>query len=194
MNILVLNPGGNSLKIELIRCDPKQRHAFKGTKLLSVTIEGIEKKPALSQYEHKKLVSSDPIAADNYAQAPESFLHWHEKHASANLPGLEQMDAVAVRVVHGGPDFDRPTVINTDVERKIIELENLAPLHNKSSIEILGPMQQKLPETLIYGVFDTAFHRTIPDYASSYAIPRVWLAKITIYLQISQMRGEPNLT
>ena len=82
------------------------------------------------------------------------------------------MDAVAVRVVHGGVDFDQPTVIDTAVEQRIIELEKLAPLHNKSSIEVLEPMRDKLPGTPIYGVFDTAFHRTMPDYASTYAIPR----------------------
>jgi hypothetical protein len=41
MNILVLNPGGNSLKAELIRCDPRQSHAFEATQLLGIAIEGI---------------------------------------------------------------------------------------------------------------------------------------------------------
>src|ERR1700677_1765833 len=143
MNILFLNPGGNSLKAELVRCDPQQRHAFEGTKLLSASIEGIGKKPALSRLEKKKVVSSEPIAASNYAQATESFLEWYEELAKSDLPALVEMDAVAVRVVHGGQDFDKPALIDTAVERKIVELEKLAPLHNKSSVEILEPVRHK---------------------------------------------------
>ena len=112
------------------------------------------------------------MVASNYGEAAECFLRWHEEHRRADLPKWDQMDAVAVRVVHGGVDFDQPTVIDTAVEQRIIELEKLAPLHNKSSIEVLEPMRDKLPGTPIYGVFDTAFHRTMPDYASTYAIPR----------------------
>jgi acetate kinase len=172
MNILVLNPGGNSLKAELVRCDPQQRHAFEGTKLLSASIEGIGKKPALSRLEKKKVVSSEAIAASNYAQATESFLQWYEERAESDLPALVEMDAVAVRVVHGGQDFDKPALIDTAVERKIVELEKLAPLHNKSSVEILEPVRHKLPGTPIYAIFDTAFHRTMPDYVRAYAIPQ----------------------
>jgi acetate kinase len=171
MNILVLNPGGNSLKAELVRCHPEQPYAFMGTKLRSISIEGIGKDATLSQYKQKKAISSEPVVASNYGEAAECFFRWHEEHRSADLPRLDQMDTVAVRVVHGGVDFDQPTVIDTAVERRIIELEKLAPLHNKSSIEVLEPMRDKLPGTPIYGVFDTAFHRTMPDYASSYAIP-----------------------
>jgi acetate kinase len=171
MNILVLNPGGNSLKAELVRCHPELPYAFMGTKLRSISIEGIGKDATLSQYKQKKAISSEPVVASNYGEAAECFFRWHEEHRSADLPRLDQMDTVAVRVVHGGVDFDQPTVIDTAVERRIIELEKLAPLHNKSSIEVLEPMRDKLPGTPIYGVFDTAFHRTMPDYASSYAIP-----------------------
>ena len=172
MNILVLNPGGNSLKAEVIGFDQKQSHAFMGTKLLSVGIDGIGRDQTFTQYKGKKAVSNEPIAARDYEQAAESFLHWYENHSDANLPSWKQIDAVAVRVVHGGPDFVQPIVIDSAVERRITELEKLAPLHNNSSIEVLKPLRDKFPGTLIFGVFDTAFHRTIPDYASLYAIPR----------------------
>ena len=177
MNILVLNPGGNSLKAELVRCDPKHSHAFMGTKLRSIGIEGIGKDPTLSQYKQKKSISTESIIAGNYGEAAESFLLWHENHGSDDLPALKQIDAVAVRVVHGGAGLNQPTVIDAAVERRIAELEKLAPLHNKSSLEVLQPLRRRFPETPIYGVFDTAFHRTMPDYASSYAIPRELASK-----------------
>jgi acetate kinase len=171
MDLLVFNPGGNSLKIELVRCDPSQRHAFEGRKLLSVSIEGIGKTAQLSRFEGKKAVHSEPIVASNFADAAECFLAWHETHADEGLPSLAAIRAVVVRVVHGGPEFDLPVLIDSQVEREIIDLEKLAPLHNKSSVEVLSPIRQRLPGLPIYAVFDTAFHRTIPDYASTYGIP-----------------------
>ena len=83
----------------------------------------------------------------------------------------ENLDCIGVRVVHGGMDFDSPALIDSRVEEKITALEKLAPLHNKSSIEVLAPLRDKLKGVPIYGVFDTAFHRTIPEHAALYAIP-----------------------
>lgn|ERR1700722_11922181 len=175
MNILVSNPGGNSLKVELVRCEPMQGHAFEGSKLISVSIEGIGKEPKLSRFEGKKQLTSEPIEARDFAQAADSFFGWYGTHgASTNSEhahsDIAQIDRVAVRVVHGAGVFHQPVVIDSDVEKKIIEFEKLAPLHNKSSIEVLGPIQNKLRGLPIYAVFDTAFHRTIPEYASRYAI------------------------
>jgi acetate kinase len=61
-------------------------------------------------------------------------------------------------------------VIDTNVEKKIVAFEALAPLHNKSSVEVLAPLRQRLRNIAIYGVFETAFRRTIPEYASRYAL------------------------
>jgi hypothetical protein len=74
MNILVLYPGGNSLKIDSVVCEPNQRSAFEANKLLSVIIEGIGKDPTLSQLEGKKRVHSESIEAADYANATENFL------------------------------------------------------------------------------------------------------------------------
>ncbi|MDX6463669.1 MAG: acetate kinase [Acidobacteriaceae bacterium] len=170
MNILVLNPGGNSLKIDVIACGPNQHYAFEASKSLSVSIEGIGKQPMLSQLEGKKHVHSQSIEAENYRRATESFLSWYEQPGDG-LPKLAQIDRIAVRVVHGGREFDAPALIEQNVEKKIIAFEELAPLHNKSSVEVLAPLRQRLPNIPIYGVFDTAFHRTIPEHASRYALP-----------------------
>ena len=168
MNILVLNPGGNSLKIDIVACGPNQRHAFEAAKLISVTIEGIGRNPELSRLEGKKSVHSESIEAWDYASATERFLNWYER-ARVDLPNLKQINRVGVRVVHGGSEFALPTPIDQAVEKKIKEFEKLAPLHNKSSIKVLAPLRRRLPNVPIYGVFDTAYHRTIPEYASRYA-------------------------
>jgi acetate kinase len=175
MNILVFNPGSNSLKLELIHCQPEQRWAFEGSKQFSVSIEGISHEAELSQFDGKKRIASESIEARDFAQAADSFLDWYGKRGTAensDRSRVDRIDRVAVRVVHGGREFDHPVVIDAAVEKRIIEFEKLAPLHNKSSVEILEPIRKGLPGVPIYAVFDTAFHRTIPEYASQYAIPR----------------------
>jgi acetate kinase len=180
MNILVFNPGGNSLKAEIVSCEPRQQHAFEGTMLISVIIEGIGKDPLLSKYHGRKVIESEPIAASDYGDAAKNLLHWLQGPHKEELPGLDEIDCVGIRVVHGGLRLTEPTQIDADVERQIQGLEKLAPLHNKSSIEILDPIRQRLKNVPIYGVFDTAFHRTIPDHAGLYAIPFELSAKHSI--------------
>ena len=73
MNILVLNPGGNSLKAEIVSCSASQQYAFEGKTLLSITIEGIGKDAELSRMDDKKVLSTEKISAADYgaaAQAP----------------------------------------------------------------------------------------------------------------------------
>jgi acetate kinase len=172
MNILSLNPGGNSLKIEFVQCRAEQRYAFEGRALLSASIEGIGKTAEISTLEGKETVSTEPIMAKDYEQATASFLQWWEKraHEEQRAP-LPDVDAISIRVVHGGGVFEKPALMNEQVREKIIGFEKLAPLHNKSSIEILEPLRRQFPRTAIYAVFDTSFHRTLPEHAFTYALP-----------------------
>jgi len=168
----VLNPGGNSLKVQLVRCHSTQRHAYDGEELLSVSIEGIGKEPRLSLLQDKAKYASEPIEAENVEQAVANFLRWWQNHAPGDgFPRSMDIDGIAVRVVHGGHDFEKPALIDDQVIAKIVEFEKLAPLHNKSSVEVLAPARSGFPETPMFAVFDTAFHRTMPDYASTYPIP-----------------------
>jgi acetate kinase len=170
MDILVFNPGGNSLKAEIVRCHPGQEHAYEGETLISVIIEGIGKDAKIAKYEGKKEIPQGSIEAADYGQAVESLFRWLESSSQESLPNLDQIECAGIRVVHGGLHLTKPTKIDAAIEQQIIDLEKLAPLHNKSSIEILAPVRKKL-KAPIYGVFDTTFHRTIPDHASHYAIP-----------------------
>ena len=172
MKILTFNPGGNSLKVQLIRCSAGQRHAFEAKVLLSVSIEEIGKRPELSLMLGKKKIAAEPIDAEDFGQAATSFLQWWDRS-----PGPEpaaspsNIDGVAIRVVHGGREFGEPALVDARVIERIAQFEKLAPLHNQRSLEILEPIRRRFPGTRIYAVFDTAFHQTIPDRASTYAIP-----------------------
>jgi acetate kinase len=81
------------------------------------------------------------------------------------------IDAVGCRVVHGGPRFAAPTLVTPEVLAAIRELGRLAPLHNPVAANVLESTQQLLPKVPLVVVFDTAFHRTIPDRAGLYALP-----------------------
>jgi hypothetical protein len=74
MKILVLNPGGNSLKAEIVECRAEQQYAFEGCTLLSISIEGIGKTPEISLMRGKEKTATEPIPAENYEQAADSFL------------------------------------------------------------------------------------------------------------------------
>ena len=84
------------------------------------------------------------------------------------------IEAVAHRVVHGGPRFLDPVVIDKEVREQIRELVTLAPLHNAPALEAIDAAQRALPRVPHVAVFDTSFHRTIPAEAAEYAVPPGW--------------------
>jgi acetate kinase len=85
-----------------------------------------------------------------------------------------EADAVGHRVVHGGSRFVGPTVVDDDVETAIRELAVLAPLHNRRALEEIRRAREAVPNVPHVAVFDTAFHRTMPPAASTYAVPQRW--------------------
>ena len=106
----------------------------------------------------------DLVSADEIATRLESF----EDAASA------EVGAVAHRVVHGGPRFRDPVVIDEVVREQIFELEELAPLHNAPALAAIEEAERVFPAVPHVAVFDTGFHSTIPPEASTYALPRHW--------------------
>ena len=171
MNVLVLNPGGNSLKVQIVVCDPAQTHAYQGEKPAAVGVEGIGKDAKFLIYEGRKVVHSEPIEARDYGQALDNMIPRIEGLKALAAAALAALDCVGLRVVHGGANLTEPTEITAEIEQQIVALAKLAPLHNKSSIEVLEPARRHFAHVPIYGVFDTVFHRSIPEHASTYAIP-----------------------
>jgi acetate kinase len=86
----------------------------------------------------------------------------------------DHVSAVAHRVVHGGPRFREPVVVDETVRAAIEDLAPLAPLHNAPALRAIDEAQRLLASVPHVAVFDTAFHATIPDDAASYAVPRRW--------------------
>src|SRR5216684_1032218 len=87
----------------------------------------------------------------------------------ANAPS--PIDAIGVRVVHGGSRFESPTIIDDDVLAEIRKLAELAPLHNPLAAGVIEEVRAALHGVPMVAVFDTAFHRTLPPVAFTYAVP-----------------------
>ena len=88
-----------------------------------------------------------------------------------SLKDFGEIDAVGHRVVHGGEKFHDSVLINDEVIAKIEEMVDLAPLHNPPNLKGIMAIRELLPEMPQVGVFDTAFHQTMPKHAYMYAIP-----------------------
>jgi acetate kinase len=141
-SVLVLNAGSSSLKHRLV--DP-----LTGAAHVSGTVERIGE-PGGDAPDHESAVRIALARVE-----------------AAHLPPPV---AVGHRVVHGGSLFDRAVVIDADVERAIDDLSALAPLHNPAALAGIRAARAVLPDVPHVAVFDTAFHRTIPEAASTYAI------------------------
>jgi acetate kinase len=85
--------------------------------------------------------------------------------------GERALDAVGHRVVHGGERFAEPVLVNNEITRAIERLNPLAPLHNPANVLGIRAITKKWPDLPQVAVFDTAFHRTLPEHAWRYALP-----------------------
>ncbi|HKI91079.1 MAG TPA: hypothetical protein VJ986_02155 [Gaiellaceae bacterium] len=100
-------------------------------------------------------------------------LHLVRRGDSEPVDGFVPADAVGHRVVHGG-DLAEPRLVDNDLEEVVERLSVLAPLHNRPALEAMRRARAALPDVPHVAVFDTAFHRTMPEPASTYAVPERW--------------------
>ena len=87
------------------------------------------------------------------------------------IKDLKEIDAVGHRMVHGGEKFNKSVLLTEEVLKTFEECSDLAPLHNPANLKGVRAVQELMPGLPQVGVFDTAFHQTMPDYAYMYAIP-----------------------
>ena len=168
---LVFNPGSNSLKFELIELADDQRVASQAKKLASAALDGIGKETKLSVYDGRNVVSEQDAEAKDMTAGVGAALGWLKEQK--DLAGkLQQLTFAGVRVVHGGSKYAGAIRATPEVRKDILALQELAPLDNQSSLEILDVLAEDLPDTPAYVTFDTAFHRTLPEKAWRYPIER----------------------
>jgi acetate kinase len=173
MNILVLNAGSNSLKFEIVAAEPRgsnQQLDF-GRSLLSGSYDDIGKENTSFSLAEQ---NQEQVAAKDHGQAAELLLQWLRNGGAKaqSISGLNDIQRIGHRVVHGGADFTGPTEINDQVISQIEALSDLAPLHNESALKVIRATRQAIPSSLqMIAIFDTVFHRTIPEETALYPLP-----------------------
>ncbi len=173
MNVLVVNCGSSSLKYQLINPDTEEvlakgiceRIGIGGT--LVYQKSGMEKeKKELDMPTHK--------------QAIQFVLEALVNKETGAIKDLSEIKAVGHRVVHGGEKFASSVVLTEEVLATIEECNELAPLHNPANLIGIRACQELMPDVPMVGVFDTAFHQTMPAKAYMYGLPYEYYEKYKI--------------
>jgi len=164
MKILVINAGSSSIKYALFKF-PSKKCLLKGT------VEKIGEKKSHHQYSIKEQSpQKQTLTLENHQHALNLII---ETLAEIKL-SLNQLNAIAHRVVHGGELFQQPTIIDRKKIAQLKQLIPLAPLHNPANILGIETAIKLAPTLKQIAVFDTAFHHSLPEYAARYPIPDNW--------------------
>lgn len=165
MNILIINPGSTTIKYKLYQGETGE--------LIEVLSGMMENKKGVFTAELKKDGEKHEweISEDDFNNAPKLILK-----EITDYP----LDKIGFRVVHGGELFQDTTILNAEIIDKLSEFNDLAPLHNPPALKIINKTLEITPQIPMYAVFDTAFHKTLPDYAYLYPIPQHYYKEFKI--------------
>jgi acetate kinase len=172
MNVLAINSGSSSLKFKVVTFDesPKTAASVVTSSRYDGSVEEIGSAARLMLRLAGKTVVQTTETVSTHTNAVQHMMRMLEESSKREGPALS-FDAVGHRVVHGGEQFREPVVIDDDVMAAIDRLAELAPLHNPGSIAGIKSARAVLGSHIpMVAVFDTAFHRSMPLVASSYAI------------------------
>jgi len=164
MKILVLNCGSSSIKYALYNMDDKSVITSGGIEKIGLPDSFITVK--LNGEKHKM---ERPIA--EHTAGVQWIFEVLTTGEYAVLKNLEELDAVGHRMVHGGEKFNKSVRLTPEVMEAFAACNDLAPLHNPANIKGVNAVTALLPNIPQVGVFDTAFHQSMPDYAYMYALP-----------------------
>ena len=173
MNVLVINCGSSSLKYQLINSDSEEVLA----KGLCERI-GIDGRLVYQKEGMDKEITEAPMPT--HKEAIQMVLDALHNPKSGAVKDLSEIDAVGHRVVHGGEKFAQSVVLNEEVLAKVEECNELAPLHNPANLIGIRACQELMPDVPMVGVFDTAFHQTMPRKAFLYGLPYEYYEKYKV--------------
>ncbi|MBQ8710931.1 MAG: acetate kinase [Bacteroidaceae bacterium] len=162
--ILVLNCGSSSIKYALYDMTDQSVITSGGIEKIGLPDSFITVK--LNGEKHKM---QKPIA--EHTAGVQWIFDVLTKGEYAVLKHLDELDAVGHRMVHGGEKFNKSVLLTPEVMEAFAACNDLAPLHNPANIKGVNAVTALLPNIPQVGVFDTAFHQTMPDYAYMYALP-----------------------
>lgn len=165
MKILVLNCGSSSIKYKLFEMDTKSVMAQGGVEKIGLPDSFLQVK--LPNGEKVKIEKPMP----EHTVGIQLILDTLVDAKIGCLKSLKEINAVGHRVVHGGEKFNKSVLITDEVKNMVVQCSELAPLHNPANLKGIEAIEKTLPGVPQVGVFDTAFHQTMPEYAYMYALP-----------------------
>ena len=165
MKILVLNCGSSSIKYKLFDMTTKEVMAQGGIE--KIGLPGSFLKLTLPNGEKVILEKDVP----EHTTGIDFILNTLVSEEYGAIKSLEEINAVGHRMVHGGEKFAKSVLLDQEVLDAFIACNDLAPLHNPANLKGVNAVSAILPNVPQVGVFDTAFHQTMPDYAYMYAVP-----------------------
>jgi acetate kinase len=163
--VFVLNCGSSSIKYQLISLPDK-----------NVLAKGLVEKIGLTGSRIKYNINDEPedvidIAVPDHTAGIQMVFELLTHKEKGIIKSIHEIDAVGHRVVHGGEDFSGSVPITAAVIKALEKNIDLAPLHNPPNLAGIFAISKLLPDVPQVGVFDTAFHQTMPAYAYLYALP-----------------------
>lgn len=166
MKILVLNCGSSSIKYKLYNMENESVMAAGGIERIGLGESFI--KVTMPNGEKKKIMHDVPEHTEGVKFIFQILTSSEEYGA---IKDLKEIDAVGHRMVHGGEKFNKSVVLDDEVLKAFKACNDLAPLHNPANLKGIQAVTDLMPGLPQVGVFDTAFHQTMPKYAYMYAIP-----------------------
>ena len=165
MNILVINCGSSSLKFQFIDMTTEAVQAKGLCERIGIDGSRIVYTPAGGE----KMTIESPMPT--HTEAIKLVLDCLTNAEYGVIKSLKEINAVGHRVVHGGEKFASSTIITDEVIKVIEECNELAPLHNPANLIGINVCRELMPGVPMVGVFDTAFHQTMPKKAYLYGLP-----------------------
>lgn len=174
MNILVLNCGSSSIKYKLFEMNEKKVVAQGGIEKIGLADSFL--KITLQNGEKKIISESIP---EHTAGVKLIFKMLMDPEVGV-IKSLDEIDAVGHRMLHAGSKITKSSMLTDDVLEIFASCNDLGPLHNPANLKGVNAVKELVPNMPQVGVFDTAFHQTMPDYAYMYALPYEYYEKYGI--------------
>ena len=176
MKVLVINCGSSSLKYQLIDMD--NENVLASGKCDRIGVKGMESPFIEYKANGKKLREETDLP--NHTVAFELIMKYLLDAENGVLKDVNEIDAIGHRIVHGGPNFTKTTVVTEKVLEEYNTSIEYAPLHNPAHLQGINACLKLMPNIPQVLVFDTSFHTTIPEYAALYGIPYEYYEKYAI--------------
>ena len=173
MNVLVINCGSSSLKYQLINSDTEEVLA----KGLCERI-GLDGRLVYQKEGCDKEITEAPMPT--HKEAIQMVLDALTNAKTGAIKSLKEVEAIGHRIVHGGEKFAKSAIITDDMIAAVEECNELAPLHNPANLIGIRVCQELMPGVPEVGVFDTAFHQTMPAKAYLYGLPLDYYKKYKV--------------